>query len=163
MRELSTTHIFTRLELAGDGAGPLVAVLDELSGGPLAVREARGIDLEPLGARGVELGAITIARSHVGGDWTHMICGPLRIREVKIPGHADTLVGTYVGPLESNLAPRGGGGNSSSRRNTNAAFGRRDRTVMGGTCLLIASARQAGGQAGAGILRLCGRPGDDSQ
>ena len=74
---VNTTYIFTGLKLAGNGAVPLVVVVDELSRSPLAIRVARSIDLEPLGARGIERLAVTIARSHVRRDGTQMIGRPL--------------------------------------------------------------------------------------
>ena len=72
------THVFTGLELGGNGAGPLGAVLNELGRSPLAVGVASSIDLEPLGARGVEVGASTVASSHVGVNRAHVVIRPLK-------------------------------------------------------------------------------------
>ena len=60
------THVVSGLETAGNGAGPLETIVNELGGSPLAVGVARRIDLEPLGIRRVELGAVTVAGGHVG-------------------------------------------------------------------------------------------------
>ena len=72
------THVLAGLEFLGDSAGPLHAVLNELSCGPLAVGVASSINLEPLRVGSIEAGARAVAGSHVSGDRAQVIGRPLR-------------------------------------------------------------------------------------
>lgn len=106
--DLVAQDIVSGSNIAGDGDGPAVVVGDQVVSGPgagsfTAINETLLVDFEELQGGLVDLGAVTIAVSHVGDDRTMVTLRPFRPLQLNLFASTDlSRDGTGFGALGAN-------------------------------------------------------------